>query len=304
MATNQNGNSTNPYDRRRGYVNPYGKQSLQTGASNKADNVDATPIPYSEQHKPGTGIPSKPVRQGLDPTIYDRQTQAPVAVGSTETSLFTSVYPWFLVPRPTSANVIQRQKVDFSSISLPNNSYLDALVLNVSRAQGSQFSSVAGTLPAAPPTVPQNTLTASGEAIQGRQPYEASENRFPTGSGGTISAVAGASTFTPASKGEFYKISGFGHSEVPTSTAGITYQVWVDSRLMMEWNDFQWSPVTPKQDQWHFDVPLFVESQIVFRIINETGSTVNTGTIEACFSGWSEQKMGFLETDKVQIETI
>ena len=297
-------NSTNPYERRRGYTNAYGKSAMQTGYSNKSDNVEATPVPYSEQNRPGASIPSKPVRQGLDPTIYNRETQAPVSVGNTETSLFTSVYPWFLVPRPTSANVIQRQKVDFSSINLPTNSYLDALVLNVSRAQGSLYSSSAGTLPAAPPTVPQNTLTSSGEAISGHQPYEASENRFPTGSGGTVSSVSGASTFTPASKGEFYKIKGFGHSEVPTSTAGITYQIWVDSRLMMEWNDFQWSPVTPKQDQWEFDVPLFVESQIVFRIINETGATVNTGTIEACFSGWSEQKMGFLETDKVQIETV
>lgn len=297
-------NSTNPYERRRGYTNAYGKSAMQTGYSNKSDNVEATPVPYSEQKRPGASIPSTPVRQGLDPTIYNRETQAPVAIGTTETSLFTSVYPWFLVPRPTSANVIQRQKVDFSSLNLPNNSYVDALVLNVSRAQGSQYSSSAGTLPAAPPTVPQNTLTSSGEAISGRQPYEASENRFPTGSGGTVSSVSGASTFTPASKGEFYKIKGFGHSEVPTSTAGITYQIWVDSRLMMEWNDFQWSPVTPKQDQWEFDVPLFVESQIVFRIINETGADVTTGTIEACFSGWSEQKMGFLETDKVQIETV
>lgn len=299
-----NGNSVNPYDRRRGYVNPYGKKALQTGASNKGDNVDATPIPYSEQKRPGDVSPSTPVRQGLDPQIYNKETQAPVSLGNTETSLFTSVYPWFLVPRPTSANVIQRQKVDFSSINLGNNQYLDALVLNVSRAQGSEFSSSAGTLPASAPQVPQNTLTNSGEAISGRQPYEASEQRFPTGSGGTVSAVSGASTFTPASKGEFYKIKGFGHSEVPTSTAGITYQIWVDSRLMMEWNDFQWSPVTPKQDQWEFDVPLFVESQIVFRIINETGADVTTGTLEACFSGWSEQKMGFLETDKVQIETI
>ena len=166
------------------------------------------------------------------------------------------------------------------------------MVLNVSRAQGSLYSTTAGTLPAKAPQVPQNILTASGEAMSGSQPYTASQSRFPTGSGGTVAAVSGTSTFTPASK------------EVPTATAGITYQIWVDSRLMMEWNDFQWAPVTPKADQWHFDVPLFIESQIVFRVINETGLTVNTGTMEACFSGWSEQKMGFLETDKVQIETV
>ena len=83
-----NSNSTNPYERRRGLINPYGKKSLQTGASNKADNVEATPLPYSEQNRPGASIPSKPVREGLDPTIYNRETQAPVSVGNTETSLF------------------------------------------------------------------------------------------------------------------------------------------------------------------------------------------------------------------------
>ena len=77
----------------------------------------------------------------------------------------------------------------------------------------------------------------------------------------------------------------------------------------MEWNDFQWSPVTPKIDQWKFDVPIFVEKQIVLRVINRTGDAgasvdITTGEIEACFAGWSEQKMGFLETDKVQIQNV
>ena len=49
---------------------------------------------------------------------------------------------------------------------------------------------------------------------------------------------------------------------------------------------------------------IFVEKQIVLRIINETGGDITTGTMEACFAGWSEQKMGFLETDKVQIQNV
>jgi len=73
---------------------------------------------------------------------------------------------------------------------------------------------------------------------------------------------------------------------------------------MMEWTDFQWSPVIPRRDQWDFEVPLFVEKQIVFRVINETGASVTTGSMEASFVGWSEQKMGFLETDKIQLETV
>ena len=73
---------------------------------------------------------------------------------------------------------------------------------------------------------------------------------------------------------------------------------------MMEWADFQWSPVTPKRDMWDFDVPVFVEKQIVLRVINQTGASITTGQMEACFAGWSEQKMGFLETDKVQIQNV
>jgi len=49
---------------------------------------------------------------------------------------------------------------------------------------------------------------------------------------------------------------------------------------------------------------VFVEKQIVLRVINTSGANVTTGTLEACFAGWSEQKMGFLETDKVQIQNV
>jgi hypothetical protein len=73
---------------------------------------------------------------------------------------------------------------------------------------------------------------------------------------------------------------------------------------MMSWTDFQWSPVTPKRDMWDFDVPIFVEKQIVFRVINATGAAIVAGEMEACFAGWSEQKMGFIETDKVQIQNL
>jgi len=92
----------------------------------------------------------------------------------------------------------------------------------------------------------------------------------------------------------------------PTLTAAlpITYHLWVDGKLMMEWANFQWSPVTPKRDMWNWDVPIFVEKQMVLRIINQSGATVDSGSIEACFAGWSEQKMGFLETDKVQIQNV
>ena len=296
-------NSVNPYGSRRKYTEAYNKQAMQTGYSQKGDSVDGTPVPYQEQKKPFDNPDSKPVREGLDPQMYDRKTKSPVSLGTQEKALFTSVYPWHLVPRYTSANVIQRQRHDFTVTALPNNQYLDVLVLNVSRAIGSAASTTPVATPSTAPVVPTQSLSSAGEAMSGSVPWSASNNRFPTGSGGTLNAAPAASLMSPGSSGDFYKINSFGHSEA-SATAGVTYQIWVDGRLMMEWADFQWSAVTPRRDQWDFEVPLFVEQQILFRVINETGGAINTGTMESAFVGWSEQKMGFLETDKIQLETV
>jgi hypothetical protein len=296
-------NSVNPYGSRSKYTGAYNKKAMQTGYSQKGDSVDGTPLPFSEQEKPFDNPKSKPVREGLDPRMFNRETKSPVSLGTQEKALFTSVYPWHLVPRYTSANVIQRQQHNFVTTNLPTNQYLDVLVLNVSRAIGSAASVTPVAIPSTAPVVPTQTLSSAGEAMSGSVPWSASNNRFPTGSGGTLNAAPAASLMSPGSSGDFYKITSFGHSEA-SATAGVTYQIWVDGRLMMEWADFQWSPVTPRRDQWDFEVPLFIEQQIVFRVINETGVTINTGTMESAFVGWSEQKMGFLETDKIQLETV
>ena len=307
-------NSANPYEARRKKVNPYNKtqQALQTGYAQTGDNIEPTPLPYSELNRPGHSAPAKVIREGLDPTIYDRLTQAPVSLGNQESVLFTSVYPWHLVPRPTSANIIQRQSFNFATTNFPNQSYLDMCVLNVTRAEGTTASSAAQPVAnLAPPQIPSNSLAGNPEMVNPNFNQDASipNAPIPGGTGSTLAGTVG--TFVPASIGEFYKICSFGHSEVPgvPATGGITYQIWVDSTLLMEWADFQWSPVTPKIDQWKFDVPIFVEKQIVLRVINRTGDAgastdITTGEIEACFAGWSEQKMGFLETDKVQIQNV
>ena len=117
-------NSTNPYANRRKVVNPYSKKSLQTGYSQQGDNVEPTPVPYSEQNRPGHVQESKPVREGLDPTIYDRKTQSPVSLGTQEKALFTSVYPWFLVPRYTSAPSRSRYFTKQKAIVLSVNWFL------------------------------------------------------------------------------------------------------------------------------------------------------------------------------------
>jgi len=298
-------NDVRKLNSRRKYTEAYNKSGFQTGYSQASDSIEPTPLPYSEQKRPGEGGDRKahPIRQGLDPAPYDRKTQAPVSLGTQEKALFTSVYPWHLVPRYTSANLIQRQAFNFVTTNLADNQYVDILVINVSRAEGSDATTPQA-VPSKPPTVPSQILSTAGESLPYRQPTEASTVLFPTGSGGTIASASATSTMSPASLGVFYKIASFGHSEVPTATAGITYQIWVDGKLMMEWADFQWSPVIPRRDQWDFEVPLFVEKQIVFRAINETGADVTTGSMEASFVGWSEQKMGFIETDKIQLETV
>ena len=305
-------NSANPYEARRKKVNPYNKtqQALQTGYAQTGDNIEPTPLPYSELNRPGHSAPAKVIREGLDPTIYDRLTQAPVSLGNQESVLFTSVYPWHLVPRPTSANIIQRQRFDFATTNMPASSYLDMCVLNVTRAEGTVASTTPvsiATVPAPAPTIPSNNLTNNPEPVSSNLNQQAGTPSFPTpgGAGTTIAGTVG--TYTPASIGEFYKIASFGHAEAvpPAGAVGsVVYQIWVDSVLLMEWSDFQWSPVTPKRDMWNFDVPLFVEKQIVFRIVNQTDQAIDSGVVEACFAGWSEQKMGFLETDKVQIQNV
>ncbi len=305
-------NSANPYEARRKKLNPYNKtqQALQTGYSQQGDNVEPSPLPYSQLNRPGHTQDSKVIREGLDPTMYDRKTQVPVSLGNQETALFTSVFPWHLVPRPTSANVIQRQRYNFDlatgGTNLDSGEYLDVCVLNVTRAEGT----IASTTPQAftgtppPPQIPSNSLINNPETVNPNFNQQAGTPSFPI-PGATGSTIAGTvGTYTPASIGEFYKIASFGHSEATSGADGLTYQIWVDGTLLMEWADFQWSPVTPKIDQWKFDVPVFVEKQIVLRVVNSSGANVTTGVMEACFAGWSEQKMGFLETDKVQIQNV
>ena len=95
-------NSANPYEARRKKINPYNKtqQALQTGYSQAGDNVEPTPLPYHDQNRPGHVEKAQPVREGLDPSIYNRQTQAPVSLGTQETMLFTSVFPFCTTQTP------------------------------------------------------------------------------------------------------------------------------------------------------------------------------------------------------------
>ena len=155
--------------------------------------------------------------------------------------------------------------------------------------------STAGANPA--PQAPQIPPTTGNIAVSS----SAGVPRFPVGGGSTGSAVSG--TVSSGSSGELFVIGAFGHAEAATGSTGLTYQIWVDGVLFMEWKDFQWAPPAPKVDLWHFDVPLAVERQIVYRVINETGSTINTETMDAVFSGWSEQRDGYTDVSRVKLES-
>jgi hypothetical protein len=53
------------------------------------------------------------------------------------------------------------------------------------------------------------------------------------------------------------------------------------------------------------EVPVVVEKQVVFRVIN-TGAVAGvdtlTGNVQAVFVGWSEQQTGFTDTGRQALE--
>lgn len=271
---------------------PYRKKAFQTGYSVKGDGVQSPTLPYhtysTETHKQ-----TQSQRPAIDPATYKRPVR-PTIEYSEGYNLNPAVYPWNLVPKGDSANVIQRQVTSFAATTVADNEYFDILVVNVAPISGSNASTTPQSIPSIPPTQPQQTTSTTGAS-------SASANPFPTTGGSTITPIAG--TRNTGGFGEFYRIIGFGHSEA-TSTAGLTYEIWVDGSLMMQWSDFQWSPVSPQVDQWRFEQPITVESQIVFRIVNETGGDLTTGSCEGVFAGWTEQRMGYFDTDHPELQGV
>ena len=286
-------------DNQRNIKRAYRKKAFQTGYSLITDTAEATPRPLSSYSTETTQATS-PVRDGLDPRTYQKMTRPAVESLDFTHALDTARYPFHLVPKPDSSNVIARQKfslnIEYDPVGapgvfgLPQNNYQDVLVLNVSGIAGSQ--SPTGAIPG-PNPIP--ALEAQNVApITNNTNNE--NTRFPNEGGLTNAGVAG--TIQRMGSDEIYRIATFGHTEM-TGT-GNTYQIWVDGSLFMEWSDFQWSPVTPRINQWRFDQPITVTEQIVFRVIN-TNATPKTDTIEVCFGGWSEQYTGYTDVSYQQL---
>lgn len=299
----------------------YRKKAFQTGYSQKGEAVNSTPVPYSS-YSTETSLATAPQRVGIDPSTYKRPVRPAVENLALHPNNYNAQnYPWHLVPKSNSANVIQRQAVNLSGLgggNLAIGEFIDAVVINVNDARvlGTQTwvdgAPAESTLPSSTvPTFPEVTSSSVGS-----QAFTPSSVGTPTGarSGGgsftgkTYTPSGAGNTSTEAGrKNELYLISRFGHTEPTTSgsgTAGVKYQIWVDGELIFEWDDFQWSVVVPQADQWQFEMPLVVEKQIVFRIINTgtDGADTLTGVVQAAFVGWSEQQTGFTDTGRQALE--
>ena len=300
---------------------PYRKKAFQTGYSQKGSAVSSTPLP-AHTYSTATVQQTEAQRPGVDPHTFRRAVRPTPESLDGGTSIAGAFYPWHTSPKPESANLVQRQKVDLQAQPLPDDNYLDAVVINVSDgavgtttwdATGPQPTPLlpdgsGGFLKPPAPQIAQNAglLTATPGApsstTQAKTVAASTNPTSPQGTGGTTfvpQGVPGGGTtnavITPGSNQEIYRVSTFGHTETAAGTPGVTYQIWVDGALFMEWLDYQWSPITPRSYQWFFDNPIVVQQQIVYRVINETGAPISAAgeVAEAAFAGWTEQRFGY-----------
>ena len=295
---------------------PYRKKSFQTGYSQKGDAVQSNPLP-PHTYSTATVQQTEAIRPGVDPHTFRRPVRPTVESLDGGTPIAFAFYPWHATPKPESANLIQRQRVNLNTTNLADNAYMDPVVINVANtAVGTgSWSGGAPTSTAFTGTAPAPTLP-SAAGVQVRTPgapdgatraksTDASTN--PTSiqaTGGTTFAPTPAN-ITPGSNAEIYRISSFGHAETAAGTPGVTYQIWIDGTLFMEWSDYLWSPIVPKAYQWDFDNPLVVQQQIVYRVINETGAPIAAApeVAEGCFSGWVEQRYGYNDVGYTQLQS-
>ena len=283
---------------------PYRKQAFQTGYSQKGDAVQSNPLPphtYSTTSVQQT----EAIRPGVDAHTFRRPVRPTVESIDGGTPIAFAFFPWHTVPKPESANLIQRQRVALAGTPLADDTFIDAVVINVANATAVAFPA-GGAQPV--PTLPSVTgvqTATQGAPNSATQAKVVNANTNPTSiqaAGGTT-FVANAATITPGSNAEIYRVASFGHTETIGAAVGVTYEIWVDGSLFMQWNDFEWSPITPKAYQWDFENPIVVERQIVYRVINRTGGTINTGFAEACFNGWVEQRYGYNDVGYTQLQS-
>jgi len=313
----------------------YRKKAFQTNYSMKGDAVDAAPVPYSS-YSTETSVGTQPQRAGIDPGTYKRPVRPSMeTLNLHPNNIDSKSYPWHLVPKSNSANLIQRQVINLTTILQPagavtagfldSGQFVDLLVINANddnilgtqtwsapagAAAGTPLQPVASALPSTtPPTLPTTASTAVGGGAF--TPVSTGVSFGGTSAGGLATGVvtAGTARATAAGrKNELYLIAKFGHTQPTTVGAATTaYQIWVDGELSFSWTNFQWAAVTPPNQMWQFEIPLVCEKQIVFRVINVDGGggagvDTLTGNVQASLVGWSEQQNGFTDTGRQGME--
>mgnify|MGYP000120115031 CR=1 FL=1 len=313
----------------------YRKKAFQTNYSLKGEGVNASPVPYSS-YSTETSVATQPQRAGIDPGTFKRPVRPSIEnLNLHPNNVDSKAYPWHLVPKSDSSNLIQRQVVNLTTLLdvggavaagfLRAGEFVDLLVINANddnilgtqtwsapfgAAAGTALQPVASSLPSTtPPTLPTTASTAVGGGAF--TPASTGVSFAGTSAGGLATGVvtAGNARATAAGrKNELYLIAKFGHT-LPTLNGAATalYQIWVDGELSFSWNNFQWAAVTPPNQMWSFEIPLVCEKQIVFRVVNVDGGggagvDTLTGNVQASFVGWSEQQNGFTDTNRQGME--
>ena len=315
----------------------YRKKSYQTGYAQKGDGVNSTPVPYSS-YSTETSLATQPQRAGIDPATFKRPVRPSMEnLELHPNNVDSASYPWHLVPKANSGNVIQRQVVNLNTIPdiggaaapgfLDSGEYVDLLVLNVNDgsilgtdtwtsllpAFGGTINNPVPSVSQLPPSTAPNFDDVASVGV-GSVPFTPASRGIQRGAptaGGLPTGILTAGTNTITEVGgqlELYLISSFGHTQ-PTLNGAATprYQIWVDGGLVFEWTNFQWAVVVPEADQWQFKMPLVVEKQIVFRLVcvdggGGAGVDTLTGNVQACFTGWSEQQTGFTDVGRQALE--
>ena len=118
----------------------YRKKAFQTSYSLKGDAVNASPVPYSS-YSTETSVATQPQRAGIDPGTFKRPVRPSLEnLDLHPNNVDSKSYPWHLVPKSDSSNLIQRQNVNLTTILQPGGAatsnfldsgqFVDLIVIN------------------------------------------------------------------------------------------------------------------------------------------------------------------------------
>ena len=105
----------NPIDGQRKMKDNYAKRTAQAPYANVAQSVDPNPPPQSS-YSTTTHVATSPVKPGLVPRPAVREVKSLIGTTGSFRAYNQTVYPWHLVPKSNSSNIIQRSLIDAGTI--------------------------------------------------------------------------------------------------------------------------------------------------------------------------------------------